>query len=394
MSKAPSRFSRRAVLVGGTLVYLGAHAQTGPSETLAIDAAHYRRDGRSDLEVLRLAIADWQKRGTGTLLLERDRIYNLGVIAEGPNLFALSGLADARIEGNGAIVLAKSAPHIAWNCFSFSNVTKVTIQNLNFRDSGRVDARSGMKALVFQPGVQGTRGIRLRSVSADHVLTLVQTQGPFIDAPRVSDIVLDAGCEARDSYYGLCCQNQGDRISGELNTLNCRRSYLAYGVSGHELNLVVNHDERDRHPPSRSPILIKAYEVATRDLKIRTRFAGELPLRGIATDDPGACVMLEVQGSGAAQAPVSDIIIEIDDSQSRIGSMRPAIVALSTVDANGRSIARPQEVFRNIVVTVANDRDRFVVLPPNWPRAAGLDVKANPGRLRYQLRAMDGRTRG
>lgn len=394
MSVASSgRFSRRLVLIGGTMVYLGAHAQDGPTAA-AVNVADYRRAGRSDREVLRLAIAAWEQGKTGTLLLERARVYDLGVIGSGPDLFAISGLTHATLEGNGAVLLASSEPNTAWNCLSFSNVSGLDIRNLGFRDSGTIDAGSGMKSLVFQPGTQGSCKIRLHAVTARNVLAMVQAQGPFADAPRVADVFFDADCAAVDSYYALCCQNQGDRFSGELRTVNCRRSYLAYGVSDHDLVLDIDHDLNDRHPPTRSAILIKAYELATRRLTIRARFAGDLPLRGMAPDDPGASVMIEVQGSGPEQAPVSDVRIEIDDSRARIGSVRPAIVALSTVDAAGRAIARPQRVFQNITVAVANERDRLVVLPPDWPRAAGLRVQANAERLRYQSRTMDGRTQG
>lgn len=388
------RFSRRSALVGGVLVYLGAHAQEGPRAAAAVNVADYRLAGRSDREVLRLAIAAWEQRKTGTLLFERARVYNLGVVESGPDLFAISGLSDATLEGNGAVLLASSEPNTAWNCLSFSNVSGLGIRNLGFRDSGTIDAGSGMKALVFQPGTQGSRKIRLHAVTARNVLAMVQAQGPFADAPRVADVFFDAGCVAVDSYYALCCQNQGDRFSGEIRTVNCRRSYLAYGVSDHDFVLGIDHDLTDRHPPTRSAILIKAYELATRRLTIRARFDGELALRGMVPDDPGASVMIEVQGSGPEQAPVSDVRIEIDDSRSRIGNVRPAIVALSTVDAAGRAIARPQRVFQNITVAVANERDRLVVLPPNWPRAAGLRVQANADRLRYQSRTMDGRTQG
>lgn len=375
------------------MVYLGAHAQDGPTAA-AVNVADYRRAGRSDREVLRLAIAAWEQGKTGTLLLERARVYDLGVIGSGPDLFAISGLTHATLEGNGAVLLASSEPNTAWNCLSFSNVSGLDIRNLGFRDSGTIDAGSGMKSLVFQPGTQGSCKIRLHAVTARNVLAMVQAQGPFADAPRVADVFFDADCAAVDSYYALCCQNQGDRFSGELRTVNCRRSYLAYGVSDHDLVLDIDHDLNDRHPPTRSAILIKAYELATRRLTIRARFAGDLPLRGMAPDDPGASVMIEVQGSGPEQAPVSDVRIEIDDSRARIGSVRPAIVALSTVDAAGRAIARPQRVFQNITVAVANERDRLVVLPPDWPRAAGLRVQANAERLRYQSRTMDGRTQG
>lgn len=391
---ASGRFSRRSVLVGGTLGYLGALAQDGPTAAAAVNVADYRRAGRSDREVLHLAIAAWEQRKTGTLLLERARVYHLGAVASGPDLFAISGLTHATIEGNGAVLLASSEPDTAWNCLSFSNVNGIEIRNLGFRDSGTIDAGSGMKALVFQPGTQGSRAVRLHAVTAQNVLALVQAQGPFAGAPRVADVSFDSGCVAMDSYYALCCQNQGDRFSGEIRTVNCRRSYLAYGVSDHDLVLDIDHDLNDRHPPTRSAILIKAYDIATRRLTIRARFNGELPLNGMGSDDPGASVMIEVQGSGPEQASVSDVRVEIDDSRSRIGGFRPAIVALSTVDAAGRAIARPQRVFQNITVAVTNERDRLVVLPPNWLRAAGLRVQADATRLRFQSRAMDGLTRG
>ena len=391
---ASGRFSRRSVLVGGMLVNLGALAQQGPTAAAAVNVADYRRAGRSDREVLRLAIAAWEQRKTGALLLERARVYNLGVVGSGPDLFAISGLTHATLEGNGAVLLASSEPNTAWNCLSFSNVSGLEIRNLGFRDSGTIDAGSGMKALVFQPGTQGSRKVRLRAVTARNVLALVQAQGPFAGAPRVADVFFDADCAAVGSYYALCCQDQGDRFSGEIRTVNCRRSYIAYGVSDHDFVLDINHDLNDRNPPTRSAILIKAYERATRGLTMRARFNGELPLRGMAPDDPGASVLIEVQGSGPEQAPISDVRVEIDDSRARIGSFRPAIVALSTVDAAGRAVARPQRVFQNITVAVANEGDRLVVLPPDWPRATGLRVQANAARLRFQSRAMDGRTQG
>jgi len=392
MTPPPSspRISRRTILAGGMVVLIGTSALHGQPQTELIDAAAFRRAGRSDLEVLRLAVDAWQKARTGTLRLEANRKYDLGRITAGPDLFAISGLEDAILDGNGALVLANSAPDTAWNCFSFSNVTGLAIRNLRFRDVGTVDARSGMKALVFQPGTVGISAVRLRDITAQGVLAMVQTQGPYLHTPRVADIAFESGCMAANSYYALCCQNQGDHISGVLTTVNCRRSYLVYGVSGHDLQLFVTDSASRDRAPSRSAVLIKAYDVPTRDLRIRTRFIGVSSLRGKAVGDPGASVMLEVQGSSATQAPVSNVSIEIDDSGLRFDGPAPAAVALSTVDAGGRAVPRPQGVFENIVVATVNDRERMIVLPPGWPRAAGLDVRADPARLSFRSQAMDG----
>lgn len=354
-------------------------AQPAPE---VIEVEDFRRANMTDRQVIAVALQAWQQSISGVLRFARGRTYHLGSVSKGPDLFVITGLKDAVLDGNGAVIRATSVNDAVWNCFSFSGIHGLRIANLAFRDAGYRGEATGMKALVFQPGMLGCRRIELTGVRGTGLLSMVQAQGPFLDTARVSDIRFVAGCEAADCYYALCCQNQGDAISGRLDAVRCRRPYLVYGVERHDLAMAI-HDEAGRDiAPARSPVLIKAYDRPTRDMRLQLRFFGETPARGFSDADPGSCVTIEVQGSSQRQAPVSDIDLTIDVTGAARSGFHPALLRLSTMDAAGRPLDHPVGVFSAITVNVQSARNETIFLPRGMQHASSVRFGGDISALR------------
>jgi hypothetical protein len=349
-----------------------ACAVRAEDKTAIIDVEDFRRAGMTDTEVIRAALQAWQRAGGGTLRFGANRHYALGRVDTGPNLFTVSQLEHSTLQGNGAEIVATSARGAVWNCFSFSNVDGLEIANLSFRDNGYRGDVAGMKALVFQPGFQGTRRIGLSHIRANGVLTMVQTQGPVDGAPRVQEIAFRTGCVASRSYYALCCQDQGDRVSGKIRCVDCRRAYLVYGVDGHDLHLTIESASQSGVAPSRSPVLVKSYGRATTRLNLRVTFLGDLPFHGQATPDRGSCLMLEVQGAPGSRPRIANIDIAVDLSSARRGGAEPAVLTLSSVDQNGRPASRAAGPFADIALSVRSAQRETVVIPRSEVGRAGL----------------------
>lgn len=368
------RMGRRGFLTLAAGAACSARALSG---TGVLHVEEFRRAGMNDRDVIAAASKRFQSTGSGVLRFGAGRVYDLGSITDGPDLFAISGIVAARLEGNGARLVATSTPGAVWNCFSFSNIDGLEIADLNFWDRGFRGEAAGMKALVFQPGVSGTRNVQLSNIRAEQVLSMVQTQGPVAGAPRVEKIVLANGCEAIRSYYGLCCQDQGDFLSGALQATNCRRPYLVHGVEGHDLDLRIENDGAGTFAPSRAPVLIKSYGRPTTRMKLKLVFAGDLPFHGKSNADPGSCIMLEVQGGKSSRPRIWGLDMAVDLSLAQDPGERPALMTLSSVDESGSEVLRDSGAFADVAIEVRSARLERIVLPPGGAARGNLTIRGD-----------------
>lgn len=323
-------------------------------------ADQIRRPGMSDREVIARALSQWQFNGGGVFQLEADRTYELGSVDRGPDLFSIGGLSGAVLDGNGATLVARSQEGLAWNLLSFSGVADLTIRNLAFRDRAYRGDAWGMKALVLQPGATGTSGVALDGVRAQSVLSLVQTQGPEAPA-RVRGLVFGAGCVARNSYYALCCQDQGDAVSGRLSAIDCRRAYFAHGVTDHRLGLDIAHG--CRAPAARSPVLVKSYGRPTEDIALDIRYSGCLPWGGRGADDPGACVMLEHQSPPGRSSLIRGVDLNLLFEPGLSDPRGPSLLALTSIAADGRVERRTSNRWDRVAISVNGAGPRRIDLP-------------------------------
>lgn len=331
------------------LAAAGAISHAAASSRLAAKSG--TRAETTDTALLRAALAAWQRRATGLLKLERGKVYDLGVIDDIVDLFPITNIAEGVLDGNGATIVATSAPGLAWNLFSFSDVRNLRIVNLAFVDRGYRDEAWGMKALVFQPGSSGTSHIEIDGIVGRRLFSMVQAQGPYEGAPRVEGISLSGECRAERCYNALCCQDQGDRITGRLETLDCRRSYIAYGVSGHRLQISIRHTGARDIPPTRAPVLLKSYRRATVDHELALRFSGPLTFHGLRRTEPGACVMVEDQSSGRNGVVFSGIRLDIDTVGSLPDGAPPYLVAFSQVNSQGKTGSRASSSWQDVMIT-------------------------------------------
>lgn len=322
-----------------------AFAQTSP----LIEAESFRLRGMSDLETLTRAFRAWDQRGTGTLALEPGRIYDLGAKRDARNIFPLSRLANAILAGNGATIRIHTLGNVIYDLFQFSNYRNIRIENLHGTDTGYRDDMQGAKFIVLAPGHSGSRGVVLDNVSAERLPCMIRAEGP--PARRVSGIHIVPNCRAERVYKPFSCENQGDNVTGGYSTNNCRRSYFPYGVSDHDLDIRIHHDNPRGGLGAETCALIKTYGRATRNISVRLDFSGVLPwaARNGRTGVPGSCVTLEHEHSprqGPSLIENIDLTINIDPrAADPFGAHR---VALRSYDQNLREEIRTANVWRNI----------------------------------------------
>lgn len=372
---------RSAMKVGCAGILVGGYASAGLcARSLSVNASSFRKPGMSDLDVLRATLMAWQEQGSGTCYLEQGRLYDLGQVATGPDLMAFGHLDQATLDGNGAKIVARSAPGLVWNLFSIANVSNLLITNLSATDLGYRDRAAGMKMIVLQPGVRGTSGVRLENVTAERVLSFVQAQGPA--APnRVGAVTFGDGCVARRCYYALCCVEQGDDITGLVRAIDCRRAYLVYGVNRHRLKLDIIHHGAPDVPASRSPVLIKSYGRPTSDLVLTARFGGSLPWNGQGPGDPGSCVMLEQQPAPGQRGIIEgiDLTIEIDPGIPDRNHAR--LLTLSSVSASGSEEHQTNNVWRDIALHVRTDTTREIAVPVSPAEPLAIRLSGDVSRV-------------
>lgn len=366
MSNISRDYDRRSMIKCSVL--MGVVAASSPTAACAssrlVMAASYRSPGSSDEDVLRLAIAAWQRQGGGLLVLEPGHTYDLGRVNRGPDFFAISGLVAATIDGNGATIRAESDIAEPWNLLSFSNVQGLTIRDLAARDDGYRDAAWGMKAIVLQPGNSGAVDVHLVNTRVTRALTMLQAEGPVAGA-RVRRIRLDPDCRAEECYYGICFQDQGDELGGELNSVNCRRAYFVHGVEDHVFALRITHSGSTAVAASRSPVLVKSYGRTTRDLVLDVTFYGSLPWRGISDADKGSCVSLEHQSSEQIQSVISDIALTIDLARGIRDPYHPHALTLISYTPEGVEQSRTTGIWRNISLKVRSTEPRSIYAASN-----------------------------
>jgi hypothetical protein len=352
-----------AVLALASVPLFGQPARSQGSS--ALYAASFRARGTSDREVLASAFAEWQRRGGGVLVLEPQHRYDLGRIAgPGPDLFSIVGLNGATLDGNGASIVADSAAGLAWNLLSFSSVRNLAVRDILFSDRGYRDRTEGMKAIVLQPGENGTSDVVLSNVRATRALSLLQIQGPPAPA-RVSDVRIDGNCIAQRCYYGICCQDQGDRLTGSLTAINCRRAYIAYGVEGHRLSLAIRHDGVGSAPGAHAAVLIKSYGRETRNIEILATFTGTLAWSGRDRANPGACVAIENQPADGGSGSIRDERLTIDIPAGTSDPFDADLVALASYTPGGELERQTADRWQDVVIAVRSDKPRALRILSN-----------------------------
>jgi hypothetical protein len=384
------RINRRDLIVGAAACAMApAAACSGntaqASEEPVLRVADFRAAGGSDLEVLGRAFAAWMARGSGTLELERGRLYDLGVKRGTQPVFAFNGLAGARLAGNGATLRIRTVSDEYYPLLVFYHYRGVTIDNLHAEDLGYDGAVRGAEFIRAESGDWDSFDLRLDNVSGDRLLGFLMVKGPA-GPRRVRGIHIEPNCRVSNTFYALNCQDQGDAITGGFSTHNCRRSYFPYGVTGHDLVIRVTHDGLAAAPGAESCALIKTYGRPTTDIRLAIAFAGTMPWASVNGDSitPGSCVTLEHHP--AADAPptlIADIDLRIDVAAGTSDPYGAHRLLLRCIGPGGATASGPtRNVWRGIRVRgdlrPGSGPAIFTTSVPTVPTEILVDAKSLP----------------
>jgi hypothetical protein len=150
-----------------------------------------------------------------------------------------TGLSGA-IRGNGARLVATTTKDTSHDLFAFRQFRGLTISGLTaVETSPDLTVIRGLRAFSFVGGVSTfASGLTLRDVSAEGCLGAWSFYTDNAAATgRLTDITFEGACVARDCYYGINCQEDGDRMRGAITCFNVRRGYLIYGVREHQMTI-------------------------------------------------------------------------------------------------------------------------------------------------------------
>jgi hypothetical protein len=272
--------TRRAFAKGGTALVtcaIGSTAQsTDPASTqrpaMSIDEFGAIGDGvADDRSAFRRALAAWQRLG-GTLRLGAGRVYNLGEFDESGDVFILNDIRDAVLDGNGATIkITTSGNRTRVFLFRFRGYRDVRIANLT------VDCAGGDIAVDWQGAYFCTldgstpaygRGFAMIDVVVRDAVAMLWAVGGIAKLAGISV----RGCRAERCYYGTVFQENGDDADLQYAAIDCRRAYFPYGVSRHKVRLQIAHSGDG--PGADACILIKRYQLDTRNIDVEARFAG------------------------------------------------------------------------------------------------------------------------
>jgi hypothetical protein len=282
----------------------------------ALYAADFREGAMSDRQVLERAFRAWTERGGGTLHLEPERVYDLGLQRDGSNVFVVFGLQDALLAGHGATLRIHSDVREYFNLLYLAHYRNFRIENLSCLDTGYRDiAQEGARFIVLDATERESVDLTLDNVAGEGLVHFICVQG-VPNGPRVRGIRIMPNCRATRVFYALNCQNNGDDVSGGFSTFNCARSYFPYGVSRHDLKIHIDHRGPDLGPLAETAVLIKCYGPTTSNIRVDATFSGVLA-------STTCCARLEHQHDPAAPPSI------IEDVDLRI-TIEPG-----TADPNG-----------------------------------------------------------
>lgn len=173
-------------------------------------------------------------------------IYDLGAITDQVALVQITR-ANLTVLGNGATVRVHTITPQVTSLFNFIQPDRVFIDSLFVNDTGY----ESIDASIFK----GVCAYRLSATSiadgGDVTFSDCDLNGgvAFVicdgepETKRTKNIRLIGTNTARNTYYGINCQAQGDDVQGSLTVTNVRRAYLGYG--NRDVRLHINTHRTD-----------------------------------------------------------------------------------------------------------------------------------------------------
>lgn len=334
---------------------IASHTDRGP---LYVEA--FRATGDTDTAVLAKAFAAWKIR-KGRLEAEPGREYDLGTLDSETPVFTINGFEDGIFVGNGCTFHCETDAAIFATIFQIEASHNLTFQNMHGTDDGYMALPSeGARFLVLSGLDTANNGpstnITFDKITAYRMTSGIQSRG---ETHLVSQIVLNRNCRFEQVYYPASFNEGGYDVTGGYTCVDCVRVYLPYGFKDHDLDIRVEHGGTET--AGQQPILIKAYDNPSENLRLRVTFAGVLAYGSNPT--VGALVQIEAQpSSGDRRFDNIELDITIEQGTTNPNNV-PALGFLSydAGDMEDSSAFNAATTNASAVITPAVTLERFKV---------------------------------
>lgn len=296
-----------------------------------------RRPGMADRTLLQAGLDALQRGEFAALELEGGRTYDLGDLYPPEFGLRLRGLRGAVIDGNGATLTCNTAASGKTQMMLIQNCTDLQIRDLAGYDRG-TDLRQTWRGADFihcDATAGPTTNLMLRNIAVRNAVSLFTCSGVGKEAR--SGPFRFRGLVARNCYYGLSFQENGDGVSAELAAFDCRRAYFAYGIEAHSISLRVRH--RRLAPGADACVLIKRYLRDTSAINIDADFAGTLGWHNF--------FKLEQHGPDGESGVIEAVNLALSISPTAANPYDTAALGISAYRAD-RLVRRSNDIWRGV----------------------------------------------
>lgn len=295
----------------------------------------YKYDGiivRTDKERVLASLADWLTLG-GAWHWARGKEYDFGNQAVSASLITIYNPKDcSTIEGNGATIKTTTTANAYYNVLYAVKYKNLTIRNLNYTDAGfltqvglgHVGSAGGKFIVIDNDGVSENNGLTLENCYANEALAFLSCQGDE-PANRTQNIYIAPNCRAKNVFYVLSFQNNGDGVRGGITAVNPGRVYFLYGVTNHDLDIKVSHD--GIASGATSLCLIKRYAHDTTGIRLRLAVSGSMAAHNTLV----TCEHSNVSGSASR---IDGVDVEINVAPGTTDTVPTRRLHFSSIDAD------------------------------------------------------------
>lgn len=339
MIRIPQLSRRRAIrtiAVGGATVAAAVAARVVIARVQVED---YRGARTSDREAIDTAIRAAQRAGGGEVHFAPRRVYQLGTLRPDETMFTLRDLRGVTFVGHGAKLNCETIGNGQTQLFLAQRSRDLIFRDLFATDRGADLRREwrGMDFLHCDTTAGPLGGITLAGIDVDGAVSVLTVTGQ-VASIRATGFLLDR-VTARNCYYGLSFEENGDQVRGNLVAQNCRRPYIAYGVRDHTLDLTISHDGRSAGGDA--ALLVKRYLLDTARINLTASFAGVLAWRNL--------VKLEQQPPHGQSGSIDDVTLNLLVAETAANPYDSVAVGMSAY-RNGRQVENSDDMWRRTVL--------------------------------------------
>jgi hypothetical protein len=235
--------------------------------------------------------------------------YYLGQLAENESCFDLSELDGVRIYGNRALFTFEN-PGGTGNArlFNLSGTTNVDIDGIIAECTDYAigtDFEHGVIVVGAADDSDPCTDIRIR-IEAITCLAGVE----FFRADTGRHTRIDIDIETTSCYYGAVFGGDGDIVRGRIRTTGAVRSYFAYEVRDHDVEVLANNVQSI----SGGDCVIKAFSDDSVTENIRVRYSG------YGTNSTEPAVLIETSTVGTDTCAIRNIDLWVDTSGNSTGA--------------------------------------------------------------------------